>query len=349
MDTQASATDGAVQTLTALDQGHPYRAVADGTYVPKHEAAAFEAARPLACSILSADLASPSYRSDSAIHRRSALANYLAWLAADDEALLSVEVALSDTEIVRYLATDGRVRRTSHRSRVALRSLLRSFRAAFPKLFVPTRVKGGDGGFGLAPMEDWQWDVAWDACAGFRNALTRRHTRALLLLCRSAGLDGGDVRWVTGDDVERRPGAGLWIVVRRPTAERAVPVLARFADRLEDVAVGRDAHTLISDVEAPCGTEVSSALSSLINRQLRRAGQPVPVGADRMRKAWLVEHVAANVPANTLLAAAGLTSLRSIERLVVAFGPAAPSDDAHIAYELGGVENRRRAAKRNEQ
>lgn len=242
-------------------------------------------------------------------------------------------------------ATDGRVRRTSHRSRVALRSLLRGFRAGFPQRFAPTRTRGGDSGPGLAPTEDWQWDLAFETCAGFRNPLTRRHARALLLLCRAAGLDGGDVRFVTGGDVERRAGAGLWVVVRRRAAQRAVPVLARYADRLEDLAVDRPARCLVAGVPAPCQSDTASTLAGLVNRQLRRAGHDFTVSAARMRKAWLIEHVAANVPVNTLCRAAGLVSLRSIERLVIDHGPQPPGDDECTARALGGIAPRRRTSR----
>jgi hypothetical protein len=64
-----------------------------------------------------------------------------------------------------------------------------------------------------------------------------------------------------------------------------------------------------------------------------------------LRKAWLVEHVAANVPIPTFLEAAGLKSLRTLESLLP-YAPRPPSSKAHRAYELGGIEPKRRAERR---
>jgi len=64
-----------------------------------------------------------------------------------------------------------------------------------------------------------------------------------------------------------------------------------------------------------------------------------------LRKAWLVEHVAANVPIPTFLAAAGLRSLRSLESLL-RYAPRPPSSKVHLAYELGRIDPKRRAERR---
>ena len=335
MATTKKAT--ARDTFPVLEEGHPYRGVGDGTYSPRGATPkVWEAARPLTIEILGTDARSAGHRPEQGAHRRSALAGYLTWLAGDDPDLLQVDIALSDSEIGRYLATDGRTRRSSHRSRVALRSLLRSFRGAYPHLFPPARTAGGDEPT-LAPVEDRQFDIAYDTCAGFRNAVTRHHARALLLLSRACGLDGGDLRHIAGNDIIRRPGAGLWVVVRRGNTGRQIPVLARYANRLEDLTVGRADRCVISDVPPPACNEAPSNLSGLINRQLRRGGHEFTISPERLRKAWLIEHVASNVPLKTLLGAAGLTGLRSIERLVVEHCPDPPTNETHLAYELGGI------------
>jgi hypothetical protein len=339
MSTNNAPTDQALQALLHLDQGHPYRAVADGSYRPKQadDDQAWAAARGFMCQVLAADVAGPNFRTESAIHRRSALGTYLCWLAADDPRLLTIELALGNAEIGRYLATEGIQRRSSHRSRVAMRSMLRSFRACFPDVFAASRISQPGPDPVLAPVEDWQFDIAYEQCDGFRTPATRFHARNLLLLSRGAGLDGADLRWVRGDDVEHRTGAGIWVVVKRPGHERSIPVLARFGKRLEDLAHQRLKRVLISDVAAPCASDAASQLAAVLVRHLKRNGNDFAISPDRLRKAWLAEHVGANCPLNTLLAAAGLSSLRSLEDVVTKWGPPPPPVDAHLAYELGGI------------
>jgi len=244
---------------------------------------------------------------------------------------------LSDSEIDRYLATEGSLRRRSHRSRAAVRSSLRSFRVGHPKMFPPARSTTSGKDPVLPPVEDWEFDESLDQCDGFRNPLTRFHTRSVLLLCRGAGLDGGDARWVRGDDVVSRPGAGLWVHVAHPSRTRDVPVLARYATALEDLASTRNGHCLIADVEAPAAGETPGQLCSMVNRALARGKSTATVSPGRLRKAWLVEQVAANTPLRTLLDAAGLRSLRAIDELVTDYAPSPSTKDSHLAWELGGV------------
>ena len=304
---------------------------------PGGDAAAWVAARPLFTRLLAAVIDERGAPAAHGANLRSSLAHYLLWLADDDVDLLTVRVALSDEEIDRYLATEGSQRRRSHRSRVAARSSLRSFRAGHPTIIRPARRTTGEKDSVLPPVEDWEFDVAFAQCEGFRTPVTRFHTRSALVLCRAAGLDGGDARWVRGDDVARRPGAGLWVHVSHPARTRDVPVLARFADTLEDLSSTRGDRCLISDVAAPTAGEVPGALCGMVNRSLGRARSTATVSPGRLRKAWLVEHVGANTPLRTLLGAAGLRSLRAIDDLVVDYAPPLPTKDAHIAWELGGV------------
>ena len=331
--------------LLALDDRHPYRAVASGDYTPQDvDHAAWLQALPLAIEILTEDAHSPAYRADTASARRGALCRYLAWLADDDCDLLTVDIALSSDEIVRYLATKALLRRSSHRSRVALRSLLKSFRAAYPAVRFPgvPRLKAGSEPI-LAPVEDWELDIALEACTSFRDPRTRRNARAVLLVARAVGADGADLRWITGDDVTRRPGAGTWIHIHHPTRVRDVPVLERYADAIEDLADARGPKSLIAELVPPTASNAASVLTGLVNRALRR-GRPhgVTVSPERLRKAWIVEQLGANVPLNTLLNAAGLNSLRTLETLVRDHAPAAPTRPEHFAYELGATRQHSR-------
>src|SRR5690606_33843055 len=139
------------------------------------------AARAFSIELLAGDVAQPHFQEASAVTRRSALCAYLTWLAGDDPALLNVADALSDSEVNRYLASDAAQRRRSHRSRVAARSVLRSFRALHPNLFFELPQLSGRDPV-LAPVEDWQFDVALSLCDAFRHPATRARARAVLLL-----------------------------------------------------------------------------------------------------------------------------------------------------------------------
>jgi hypothetical protein len=325
--------------LLALPDSHPYQAVATGAYRPADvDPSAWAVALPLALHVLAADVLSPLHDPALAAGRRSALCHYLAWLAFHDPSRLTPEIALHDERLRQYFATDPRRRRTSHRSRTAGLSQVRSFRAAFPRLACPSRrVSGAEST--LPAQEDWQFDVALRQAAAFQSPATRRFTRAWLLLARGAGLNGADCRWITGDAVVRVPSAGTWVIVTRPGAEREVPVLSRFADGLEDIASPLGSQCLIGQGVPPCDDDVPSSIGSNITRAVRAAGHPtLVISTERLRKAWIAEHLAANTPLNTLLAAAGLKSLRTIESLVAEHSPARPDERTQVAWELGAVE-----------
>src|SRR5690606_12645706 len=146
--------------------------------------------------------------------------------------------ALDDVHINQYLANDSQQRRSSHRSRVALSSQIRSYRAAFPNAFRSPRAKNA-GERTPELSEAWQFDIALAPCGTLPNPATRTHPPAVLLLCRGAGLDGRELRHVTGDHVAQRPNAGTWVTVTRAGHDRAVPILARWADAIEELAVFR--------------------------------------------------------------------------------------------------------------
>jgi hypothetical protein len=335
--------------LLAMPEGHPYRALAEGAYRPAHAAddERWELARRGAERILAADAPLAEDDRGYVASERNALCALCYWAARDGEEALCPDALLDEATIQRFVADDGPTRRASHRSRVALASSVRRFRRAFPELF-PQRRRPSEADPVLAPLEDWQFDAAWEETRGFRSAETRLNLRAMLLLGRGAGLDGAEMCFASGADVRHEPAAGTWVVVRRPGREREVPVLARYGPLLEDLAHARKERCLVADVPAPCNSSQPGQLARVLSRALARHGRGFKVSPEMLRKAWLVEHVAANVPVPSLLAAAGLGSLRTLERLLP-YAPRPPSSKAHFAYELGGVENRQaRRARRGE-
>lgn len=336
--TPAGATVADLAVLLDLPSGHPFRTVASGEYCPAGvEVGTWEVARPVVLEILAVDVTSPDHDPDTAMGRRAVLAHYAAYMAAHDPRRLTIATLLDDDVMAQYVASDPQQARRNHRSRQVALSQLRSFRLAFVPPTKPRRGTSPKAGT-LSPLTDREFDIAVRAAATFRTKTTTQRTQAWLALGRGAGLSGADMRWVTADSLHDRPAAGLWVVVQRPGAERDVPVLARFADDLRALANDLTPGALIAAGEAPCDPDTPSAIGSTLTRAVRASGHAdLLISVERLRKAWLAEHLATNAPLNTLLAAAGLTSLRSLEDLVPNHAPARPSDASAIAGQLGGI------------
>lgn len=317
-----------------IPEGHPYAGVADGSYIPEGaDPKAWRLAVPVVQELLLADFRNrPTLDRRNHLTRRSALSRYLVWLAENEPDLLTSE-PLDTDEIRRYLATDSMMRRSSHRSRVALQSILMSFR------FDPKSKQKPEPSGSIPPTSDDTFELALSESKHFRNPTTRANARALLLLSRAAGLDGADLRFIRGCDITKVPGAGTWVTVTNPTAPRRVPVLSRYAGLLEDLAEARDERPMLSaDGEVPIDPSNPGHIASMISRSLRRAGHAGRIQVIGLRKAWIAEHIGANAPLLTLLQASGLKSLRSFEDLLNEHAPLPSTKDAHIAYELGGLE-----------
>jgi hypothetical protein len=341
----ADRDDRTATVLLSLPEAHPYRALAEGRYRPAHatDDPRWAIASRAVMAVLEADALHATGDLRYLASQRNALCALAYWAARDGEAALVPDALLDEETIQRYVADDGVARRASHRSRVALASTIRRFRRAYPVLF-PAKPGAPSSEASLPPLEDWAFDLAMAEVASFRNPETRLNLRALLVLGRAAGLDGSELCHLTGEDVIQEPGAGTWVRVRRPGREREVPVLARFADLAEDLAHARGSRCLIANGPAPCDPSQPGSLARQLARSLACHGHEIALSPEMLRKAWLVEHVAANVPIPTFLAAAGLRSLRSLESLL-RYAPRPPSSKVHLAYELGGVEPRRRAER----
>ncbi len=216
-------------------------------------------------------------------------------------------------------------------------SAIRAFRFGYPALFPTRRLTGPAEDLELAPVEDWQFEIARAETAAFRNAETHLDLRALLVLGRGAGLGGLELRYTTGSHIGHVPAAGTWVEVTAPNEQRRVPILARLADLAEDLAVVRSERCMIANGPAPCDPSQAGHLAGVLSRSLRRHGHGFRINTEGLRKAWLVEQVASNTPIPTFQAADGLKSLRSLERLVP-YAPRPPASPVHLAYELGGIE-----------
>ncbi len=323
-----------VAELMALPEGNPYRAVADRSYRPRlaTDDARWALALPLFIEILAAD---PRRTSDSKRlldGRRCTLARHVYWLASEHPDRLNPDFALDEVQVERSaLLSEGHV---TYKSQISYKSQLGSFRTGFPKLF-PTS-KPTSPPRGLEPTGDRDLLIALNAAETFRNDGTCDRVRAMLLLCRGAGLDSVDCRYVAGSDVFRRPGAGIWVRVTNPEASREVPVLARFAGDLEELAARAGDNALIAQYPPPVALGQTSELTDMLIRRMRGQHPKLRVTPSRLRKAWIREQVEGWEQLHVFLRAAGLKSMHSVDdRDLSCHNPL--KDPARIASLLGGA------------
>jgi integrase len=154
-----------------------------------------------------------------------------------------------------------------------------------------------------------------------------RRTRAGALIClgAGAGLIRGDLRHVRGSDVICRPG-GVVVQVRgaRP---RAVPVLARYQDRLLACAAfaGQD---LVAGGTDPARRNLTTPLVTAL-----AGGTGLPrLDTSRLRATWLAE-CADLLGLATFLHAAGITCSQRLGDITATL---APGSEAEAIALLGG-------------
>jgi len=140
------------------------------------------------------------------------------------------------------------------------------------------------------------------------------------------------MRFVAGTDIRRGAAGALWVSVRRPGYERRVPVLLRFASELERLARLAGDKSLLAAAPPPTKEGQPNEMTSALWRRYRAVHPGLEVSAQRLRKAWIAEHLS-QLPLGVLLEAAGLTSYRAIESLME-FCPN-PKGDAQRAALLG--------------
>jgi hypothetical protein len=165
------------------------------------------------------------------------------------------------------------------------------------------------------------------ALADAQPALSRRMRAAgLVCLGAGAGLIRADLRAVCGTDVICRSG-GVIVAVRgaRP---RAVPVLARYHDRL--LAAAAFAGTgLICGGTDPARRNITTPLT----RSLAGGAGLPRLDTSRLRATWLAE-VAELLGLATFMHAAGITCSQRLGDLLAAL---APADEATAVVLLGAT------------
>ena len=326
--------DAALERLLSLPKGHQFRAVADRSYRPRvcPNEEQWELAFPLFVEILAADPRRLTDDERLLSTRRATLARHLYWLARDYPDQMTPDFALDEAQVLRSAACSGA--RTTYRSRLAYISQVRSFRGGYPGLFPPKR--DVELPKAVEPVTDDDFAIALQAAQTFRNPKTQDRVSAMLLLTRGAGADGADCRYVTGLDVFRRERAGLWVRLSSPGRSREVPVLARFAQPLEDLALKAGSGLLISGRPSLARYGTSSLLSEMLRRRLAAQHPQLIITPSRLRRAWYVEQLMTWEQLHVFLRAAGLKSMRAVEDAEV-FCPAPTDDPIRLAEFLGGV------------
>ncbi len=165
------------------------------------------------------------------------------------------------------------------------------------------------------------------ALAGAQPTPARRmRAAALVCLAAGAGLTGADLRAVRGTDVSCRSG-GIIVGVRgaRP---RAVPVLARYHQRLLAAAEFAGGQ-LITGGTDPARRNVTYPL---IARLSGGSGLP-PLDCSRLRSTWLAE-CAQLLGLATFMHAAGITCSQQLGDIIATLDP---GSEEHAVALLGGT------------
>jgi hypothetical protein len=171
--------------------------------------------------------------------------------------------------------------------------------------------------FGRTPLPDLEFALARETVAHIKPPELRRRLSAMLLLARGAGASADDLRYVEGTDVSQVPNSGTWVEIRRPGHERRVPVLVEFSDELRQLA--RQAHSAAllgeRNQPAPLPASVPGHLLELLVARLCHNCPGSLITVERLRRAWLVEHLNGALPLREFLAVTGERSLQAVHEL----------------------------------
>lgn len=140
----------------------------------------------------------------------------------------------------------------------------------------------------VAPTPDAVFDQALAATDGAYTRQLRDQARAALYGPRAAGLNNLDCRYWAADDVEDRRDLGVWIVVRAPGREREVPVLARFAEPIMEIAKRRPGQAMLWSGPTPTPEPQPVNMLRDVNMRLGLT-PPHMLTAQSLSRAWQVE------------------------------------------------------------
>jgi len=219
---------------------------------------------------------------------------------ADWGLLVGIEPSLSslfnEAVIERYVETAmaGDPASSRRTRRANLRFIAKALKMPLPP--DPSPIARGGPAAPYSPSEI----EAYFALARCQITARRRAMEAMLCLGLGAGLDGVDMRYVTGRHVVSRSG-GLVVIVEG-TRARVVPVLARYQEMLDFCARFSGDSYMVGGV-APTRKNVTTPV-------LARASGGVGLkrlSVSRLRSTWLAEQLE-HLGLHGLLYAAGLKS-----------------------------------------
>jgi hypothetical protein len=158
------------------------------------------------------------------------------------------------------------------------------------------------------------------------TAARRMRAAALVCLGAGAGLIRADLRAVRGTDICQRSG-GVIVTVRGGRAPRAVPVLARYHDRLLDAAAFAGEHLLTGGTD-PGRRNISNPLTRSL---AGGAGLPA-LDTSRLRATWLAD-AAQLTGLATFLHAAGISCCQRLGDITAGLNPG--SEEQAVALPGG--------------
>lgn len=165
------------------------------------------------------------------------------------------------------------------------------------------------------------------ALSDVQATLARRHRLgALICLGAGAGLTGGELRSVRGDDVVSRSG-GMIVVVGGGRRPRVVPVLSRYHERLLEAAAFAKDRYVIGGIE-PRRENVTDRLVSAV---LRTSDLP-RLDTGRLRASWLCA-CAELLGLRAFMDAAGITCSQRLGDLLASLAPVPEGEAMRL---LGG-------------
>lgn len=168
----------------------------------------------------------------------------------------------------------------------------------------------------------------------------RRALSAAVALGLGAGLDGRDQRLVTRSDVitidvDGAPGLAVQVRGSRP---RTVVMRAAYVPLLVDAcALHTDEGRAAEDLLHGRNPDRSSTVAAVSAAGVTASGPGVEMSAARMRTTWLLAVMCAPVPLSVLLAAAGLTTARTLTELLPYCPAPDPADVARILAAADGA------------
>lgn len=192
-------------------------------------------------------------------------------------------------------------------------------RALFPRAVRPTINRGR-----LEPYTPGECEALWRWVTSIPRARAASALREVMVFSLGAGLDMQPLREMRGAHVRRE---GSYVLVDAPSRGVAFPVLAEWEDEaLAAAGAAGDGYVIHPTQKARDGASILNNLSFDATRGARRPPRTPNFDARRMRATWLLVQLQRGTPPAALLAAAGLKSFTSLDRLLPHVEAPAPED-----------------------